>query len=85
MQEKELSLSSRAAGRAMKDGTGTIDRRTVTYPRECEHMSETEKQHIVRDIVRHIKTTRNRILFTRITGQSPQDSSNRLNRTTEAK
>jgi class 3 adenylate cyclase len=72
MQEKELALSARAAiGELKDDDRQWISARLETLA-HAEHMGETEKQHIIRDIERNVRNTGIRILFTRITGRSPK-------------
>jgi len=73
MQEKELSLSSLASGKTMDKDTVRIINERLAIIKHCENISDEAKQHIIRDIARNIKATRNRILFTKITGKSPQN------------
>jgi class 3 adenylate cyclase len=72
MHEKELALSARAATGQIDEETGRLITERLDTLDHAEHMSEKEKQHILKDIARLIGGTSNRILFNRITGQSPR-------------
>lgn len=69
--EKELELSRQCAINISEKNIREPIEERIRALIHAEHMCEMEKQHILKDIERLITATRNKTLFTRITGKSP--------------